>query len=115
MSVTRAEMELQALWYLDSLERIFGGQFRGELAPKVWINVAVVLANMVEGRGPACEVPADLVRGLVDRGLVEKTADELYRNSAAGRDLLSRAHPAALPRGSEGLLRAMPEPRDGTG
>jgi hypothetical protein len=115
MSVTREEMELQALWYLDSLERIFGGQFRGELAPKVWINVAVVLANMVEGRGAACEVPADLVYGLVDRGLVERTTDKLYRSTAAGRELLSRAHPAALTPGSEGLLRAMPEPWDGTG
>jgi hypothetical protein len=115
MSVTMAEMELQALWYLDSLERIFGEQFRGELAAKVWINVAMVLANIVEGGGPACEVPADLVHGLVDRGLVEKATDKLYRNTTAGRELLGRAHPAALPSRSEGSFRARPEPRDGTG
>jgi hypothetical protein len=91
MSVTLAEMELQALWYLDSLERIFGGQFRGELAPKVWINVAMVLANMVESEGSACEVPADLVYGLVEQGLIEKTTDKRYRNTGAGKELLSRA------------------------
>ncbi|HEY6002396.1 MAG TPA: hypothetical protein VIV57_05935 [Anaeromyxobacter sp.] len=91
MSVTRAEMELQALWYLDSLERIFGERFRGELAPKVWINVAMVLANMVDG-GPQCEVPADLVYGLAERGLVERVADRLYRNTGAGKETLSRAH-----------------------
>jgi hypothetical protein len=110
MSVTLAEMELQALWYLESLERIFGDEFQGELAPKVWIGVAMLLANMGEGGGSECEVPVNLVHGLIDRGLVERAADRLCRNTAAGKATLSQVVSAAPPPRRASFLRAMPEP-----
>jgi hypothetical protein len=109
MSVTLAEMELQALWYLESLERIFGDEFQGELAPKVWISVAMLLANMVEG-GSECEVPVNLVHGLIDRGLIERAQDRLCRNTAAGKETLSQVVSAAPPPRRASFLRAMPEP-----
>jgi hypothetical protein len=108
MGVTLAEMELQALWYLESLERIFGDEFQGELAPKVWIGVAMLLANMAEGGVPECEVPVNLVHGLIDRGLVERTQDRRCRNTAAGKETLSQV--AAPPPRHASFLRAMPEP-----
>jgi hypothetical protein len=85
MTVTLAEMELQALWFLDSLERIWGDAYRGEIAPKIWINVAMLVANMLDDEG---EVPSNLVRSLVDKGLVERTADDLFRITGAGKETL---------------------------
>ncbi len=91
MKVTRAEMELQALWYLESLERIFGDECRGEVAPMIWIDVAMVLANLVNASPADREVPPDLVHGLVTGGLVEKTSNDWCRITAAGREVLARA------------------------
>jgi hypothetical protein len=96
MQVKLAEMELQALWYLESLERIWGDVFRGEVAPKIWINVAMIVANMVDAAGEEGEVPPSLVRGLVEKGLVEKTADDLFRITLAGKETLCSVAPEGV-------------------
>lgn len=100
MRVSSTELELQALWYLESLERIFRGQFRGENAANIWVNVAMLVANMTDSVGEEGDVPSDLVRGLADRGLIEKTADGLFRSTAAGRAILGRLDPVGLHRAS---------------